>query len=120
MGTYEHEVAELQDLASRLTGLAAEFDGLDHRLAGYEADVGHHDVAKALHDFADNWSDKREKLLKEMKELAGYVTIAAETYAGVEDELAGQYAAPPGPPPPPVLSPGRPPSPPALGPLPAR
>jgi len=97
MGHYEHEVAELTDLAARLSGLIGEFDGLDDRLKGFEGDVGHHDVADALHDFADNWGDKREKLLKKLKELSGFVKIAADTYAGIENELTQQYTAPPAP-----------------------
>ena len=105
MGTCEHDVGELQDLASRLSGLAEEFEGLDDRMEGFEAEVGHRDVAKALDDFANNWSDKREKLVKEMRELAGYVKIAADTYAGVENDLTEQFTAPPGPAAPPQASP---------------
>lgn len=105
MGTYEHEVGELQDLASRLSGLAEEFEGLDDRMEGYEGDLGHRDVAKALHDFADNWSDKREKLVKQMHELSGYVQIAADTYAGIENDLTGQFTTPPGPASPPQIGP---------------
>lgn len=95
MGQYEHDVAELTDLASRLNGLIGEFDGLDDRLKGFEGDVGHPDVAGALGEFADNWGDKRETLLEELDQLAGYVTVAAETYAGIENELTEAYTVPP-------------------------
>ena len=95
MAQYEHEVSELQDLASRLNGLVEEFDHLGRRMHGFEADVGHHDVAKALHGFAENWSDKREKLLGELRELSGYVKVAADTYAGVESDLTEQFTMPP-------------------------
>jgi len=48
-------------------------------------------VAAALHDFAENWGDKREKLVERLTQLAGFVKIAADTYAGVENELTAQY-----------------------------
>lgn len=105
MGHYEHEVAGLADLAARLNGLVGEFDGLDDRLKGFEGDVGHRDVAEALHDFADNWGDKREKLLEKLRQLAGFVQVAADTYAGIENELTEQYTLPPSPAPDPGPAP---------------
>lgn len=98
MGQYEHEVGQLQDLASRLSGLRDEFNGLGDRMRGYEAAVGHPDVAGALGRFATNWSDKRKDLSEKLDQLSGYVKIAAESYAGMESELTKLYtvAPPPG------------------------
>ena len=97
MGQYEHDVGQLEDLASRLSGLRDEFNGLGDRLRGYEVVVGHGDVSGALSRFASNWSDKRKDLGEKLDQLSGYVTTAAESYAGMENELTKLYTVSPPP-----------------------
>ncbi len=86
MTTFEVDVAALRDMASRLKGLKEEFESQEDVLSGEDA-VGSPEVAGALDDFANNWSDKRKQLGEMLQEVAGYAQLAADAYQETEEGL---------------------------------
>lgn len=85
--------AEVADLAGRLQGLREEFDGLEDYIGRYQSIevCGHEHVGGKLEEFADNWSDKKRDMSKQLEELAGYAQGAADGYSRTEGDLAGAF-----------------------------
>jgi len=86
--TFEVDVAELRDMAGRLKGLKEEFESQEDTVSGYDDAVGSNEVAGALEEFANNWSDKRRELAEKLEEVAGYASMAADAYHQTEGDLA--------------------------------
>jgi chromosome segregation ATPase len=79
---------KLELLARELTGLRAEFAGLEERVEDYEPAVGHRKLADELHATATNWSKKRTQLLADLEELAHLAEHAAQHYRCLDAEVA--------------------------------
>jgi hypothetical protein len=80
----------LEELARQLARLKDEFEGQEALMEDYEATAGHRKVADKLEDFADNWSDKRGKVLEQLGQLAAMAVGAASFYREREAGLAAQ------------------------------
>ena len=88
MAELEVDIAALRNMAGRLKGLKEEFESQDALTSGHQHAVGSPEIAGALDDFADNWSDKRKELGEMLEEVAGYAVMAADAYAETEQALA--------------------------------
>lgn len=88
MAELEVDIGALRDMAGRLKGLKEEFESQGGLVAASEDEVGSPEVAGALRDFADNWSDKRKELGEMLHEVAGYALMAADAYAETEGGLS--------------------------------
>lgn len=88
MAELEVDIGALREMAGRLKGLEQEFASQRATFAEYADAVGSPDIAGALNDFGDNWSDKREELSEMFQQVAGYAQMAADAYAETEDALA--------------------------------
>lgn len=89
---------KLDVLARELTGLGAEFAGLEQRVDDYESAVGHRELADELHSTATNWSKKRRELLAELEALAAMAKEAADHYRCLEADVAATIRRVSGPP----------------------
>lgn len=87
MTEFTVDVAALRDMAGRLKGLKEDFESQDDTMSGYEDALGSDELAGALNDFADNWSDKREQIGEMLQEVSGYAEMAADAYWTTEQEL---------------------------------
>ncbi len=88
MTRFEVDVAALRDMSARLKGLKDEFESQEDTVRGYEEAVGSPEIAGALDDFADNWSDKRKEIGEMLENVAGYAQMAADAYRETEDQLS--------------------------------
>ncbi len=88
MAELEVELSALRDMAGRLKGLKNEFESQDSKVSGFEDALGAPEVAGALDDFANNWSDKRKELAEMLEQVAGYATLAADAYTETEHGLS--------------------------------
>lgn len=84
--------AALEALAQRLAYLAAQFEGLGDLMEDFERASGSKEVTRRLEDFADNWSDKRPKVVQQLQKLAGIAAGAACYYREREAALAAEAA----------------------------
>lgn len=73
------DYALLEQAENTLNSLKNEFNGID-AVPG-AADWGHSGIASAMSDFAGNWSQHREKLVKSMHAMAGH---ARDTRTGTQ------------------------------------
>ena len=91
MAELEVDIAALRDMAGNLKELKREFETQDVRVAGYADAVGSDEIAGALEEFANNWSDQREEIGEMLQEVAGYAMIAVEAYTEVENVLKANF-----------------------------
>ncbi len=74
-------------MSRTLAGLRDEFANLT-RVTGAGAAAGDPGLASALHDFATDWSDKRNELTGQMHELSGLAAEAVRAYHQTDLTLA--------------------------------
>lgn len=67
--------------------LSNEFADLTH-VADVGGAAGDAQLASALSDFASNWSDQRNKLIGQLKELSGLAGKAVQEYEKTDDTLS--------------------------------
>ncbi|MDT0345947.1 type VII secretion target [Streptomyces litchfieldiae] len=82
-------VADVRELADRLRFIAAEFEDSEDIADAYAEQMGHGDLAHEVEQFAANWKHKRRKLMENLQSFADEARLAADTFTGVEDDLAG-------------------------------
>lgn len=92
MTQFSVDPAALADMAGRLRGLEEEFNGLEDTVEGYEEAVGSDELADKLRSFADNWSDKRKEIAKQIENVAGYATAAADAYSQHEQAMSSRIS----------------------------
>jgi len=87
---FEVDYVTLADLGQQLANLRGEFSKGDDAVAPLLGTISDGGLRDKLRDFAENWSDKREGIVKRLDQAAGFATAAAKTYA---DADAGGAAA---------------------------
>ena len=97
MTEFAVDVAALRDMSARLKGLKEDFESQEDTVHGYEDAVGAPEIAGALDDFADNWSDKRKELAEMLENVAGYSQMAADAYQETEEQLSSSMQPQPSP-----------------------
>jgi hypothetical protein len=86
----QYSLRRLTDLGQELRGLAGALDGTVADTRWDPEEIGHHRVADALEHFAGSWDDKRELLTRSLDEVGEMAASCAETFQGVDDELAAK------------------------------
>ncbi len=79
---------QLRDMGRALTTLESEFQHGTDLVDSFRGYLGSGELAKALDDFASDWSKKRDELCKGLDALGKCATGAADTYDGVDGHLA--------------------------------
>lgn len=74
-------------MSRSLLSLSNEFADLTH-VADVGGAAGDSQLASALSDFANNWSDKRNQLIGQLKELSELAGKAVQEYEKTDDTLA--------------------------------
>lgn len=80
----------LASLAGTLGNLADGLAGLDDRMEGYGAAVGHDAMAEALEEAGGNWDDDREEIVETMRNAADYAMQAAGLYRETDEGVAAE------------------------------
>ncbi|MEK8171316.1 hypothetical protein NKH77_23320 [Streptomyces sp. M19] len=87
----DHTKADLDVIRGMAHGLRkvhTAFKDISKLNERYEDDIGDGDLTHALGDFADNWDKSREELMGEVDKLAKGADAAADTYDGMDKQLA--------------------------------
>lgn len=90
MADLAYSLELLNGLGVELAGLADALEGTAPRTSWDAEEIGHRRVADALEDFAGSWDDQRELLTRSLRAVGEMATSSAETFAQVDDELAGK------------------------------
>ena len=77
----------LEQTATSMQELRAEFDALDRKRGTPAEAWGHEDVASAVREFADDWNDRRRKLSSSMRSVEQMATDCVCEFTRVDDEL---------------------------------
>jgi hypothetical protein len=86
------DIDALSDMAARLRALREEFNGMGNTVRGFEEAVGDHRVSEKLGEFAGNWSEKREKIVKLIDDIANYADAAAQAYGQLETGMSSGFS----------------------------
>ncbi len=78
----------LREAAASMSQLHDEFGRLAQRHERVRDIWGSDDVADALHDFAGNWDDNRQKIQNSMTSLRKMAEATAEEFERIESELS--------------------------------
>ena len=82
------DTKQLADMGTQLGKLHDSLNSGPDIVSSYNGDMGSGDVAKALSDFAGDWSKKKASLLDQLQELSEAATGAAKTWDGADADLA--------------------------------
>lgn len=89
MTSFSVELDELRALARTLNGV---HERLAHVMAAMSAlggsETGHPPLAAALEEFGEDWKYSLSKISEHAEGLEGMLTQAADTYRGVDAEIA--------------------------------
>ena len=86
-GHLKADLGGIQRLGNSLAQLADEFAALT-TVAADAGDAGNAELAAALSDFATGWSDKRNQLISQLRELAQGADEAVREYTAADTTLA--------------------------------
>lgn len=78
----------LETTASSLSLLAGSFERLDRRTELSGDDWGSADLAAAFRRFADDWDDRRSRLVGKMRDVEQMARDCAREFARVDGELS--------------------------------
>jgi endo-1,4-beta-D-glucanase Y len=81
------DLTQIADMARSLDRLRAEFADIT-RVSDVGADTGDQVLASALADFATGWSDKRNQLIGQLRDLSELAGKAVQEYTGTDTTLA--------------------------------
>ncbi|MGP3972153.1 hypothetical protein [Streptomyces sp. 6N223] len=79
---------EIEDLGTGLETIRSELENSEDIADEYAEDVSHGDLADALEEFADNWSDKRGEIIEEIGNLAEIARSVGEGFSTMDLQLA--------------------------------
>jgi hypothetical protein len=82
------DIGRIREAAAALQRIHADFDQASTVVDGYRGVIGSGLLANRLDDFADNWKGHRKRLQEDLKQMAEMSKTAADTYNGVDAELA--------------------------------
>lgn len=83
------ETSSLLEMAGRLKGLQQEFENADQVADAYSS--GAPRLENALHEFANNWADKRRIIGDMIHQVAECVEQAALVYDETENSIAAGF-----------------------------
>lgn len=78
----------LADMGTQLGRLRDDFNNATGNVDGFSGDMGSGDVANAMHDFASDWSKKKGEMVNQLDTLSKCATGAAQTWDGLDKNLA--------------------------------
>lgn len=81
----------IESMSRSLLNLGNEFANLTH-VADVGGAAGNAQLASALSDFASNWSDKRNQMIGQLKELSKLADKAVKEYKKTDGTLAHSLA----------------------------
>lgn len=85
---------ELEDLSVKLAQVRDEFKNVEDNTRRYDGAMGSGHVVGKLHEFGENWSDKREKLAESLDGVSGAAHAAADAYKQTDEQIATSIADP--------------------------
>jgi len=88
MATMVIDVDAIQGLGDNLGTVATEFDNANSNSDQIAAAVGHPGLSSAVHDFAHNWDDKRQKMAKAISSLSQASLGLADAWRQVDQQGA--------------------------------
>ncbi len=94
MADLKVDYEELETSRSTVEKLKSEFDGLPHRVSGYDDSWGDGGIKDAMHKFATNWDYRRGLLSEDMTEFGEKVTSCLETFTQADEALAEKMTKP--------------------------
>lgn len=84
----------MSELGTDLETITSRLKDDEKRLGGFGVeDVAHEKVSSAIDDFAGDWDDKRNKLVKRVETLAVMVVESGEKFSEADVELANSLVA---------------------------
>jgi hypothetical protein len=86
--SYTVNYDDLQDLGEDLGRVRDEFKNVEDNTDNYDGAMGSGHVVGKLHEFSENWSDKREQLVEQLDGVSQAALAAAEGYRCTDQELA--------------------------------
>lgn len=78
----------LREAGASLRVVATEFEHANANSEDVADAVGHHGLAGKIHEFADNWDDKRGKMMEDIQQLAEAAKGTGEAFERLDTELA--------------------------------
>ena len=81
------DLAGITQVSRSLRGLGDEFAAIT-QVADVGGAAGSAELAAALTDFATGWSDKRDALIGELRNMSGLAAEAVSEYTRTDDTLA--------------------------------
>ncbi|CAL9459232.1 hypothetical protein [Streptomyces werraensis] len=89
MGDQEADIARIKETARSLGRIRDTFAERANPAEGYGVDdLGSDKILDAFDTFADNWKIHRRQLTEELEKLHGITKSAAQSYEGLDHELA--------------------------------
>jgi Family of unknown function (DUF6507) len=85
------DLAKIGQASQSMKTLGDEFANITH-VADVGGAAGNAALASALSDFANDWSDKRNQLISQLKELATMADKAVQEYTSTDNTLASKLA----------------------------
>jgi hypothetical protein len=79
---------ELEESQAALKNIMEEFEHTEHRVDGLDDIWSNGHVQDAMHSFASNWKDHREKLLKKMDDAYKHSEKCLQSWEKVDGSLA--------------------------------
>ncbi|MEZ0090215.1 hypothetical protein [Streptacidiphilus sp. EB129] len=84
-------VKDLQTLVSDLNELIGQFEGALDFQNDDKGIWGQHNANLSMGDFADNWTDHRDAMVKDMKALRDKVTKVDEAWTQGDQQLLSSF-----------------------------
>ncbi|MET0902341.1 MAG: hypothetical protein ABWZ52_03800 [Acidimicrobiales bacterium] len=81
----------LASLAQQLANLRGEFEEGDDALQPLMGTLSNDHLRDKVHDFAENWSDKREGIVERLNQVAGFARAAADAYREIDAAYAAGF-----------------------------
>lgn len=86
---------QLEEVGHELATLADDIDGVEDNVEPYQAAVGlppdgGRDLEHEIHEFGDNWKQKRDKIVGRLDELSEMAIGAAEGYRETDEGISAE------------------------------
>ncbi|TPW72260.1 hypothetical protein [Schumannella sp. 10F1B-5-1] len=78
----------LHQLKDDLEAIVKEFKNAEDFSDGVASATGHDELSGLVHDFAEKWNIKREKMLKNVETLQQQIAAISDNFTSVDKDLA--------------------------------
>lgn len=78
---------DIEQLGLGLNVVAGELENSESIADDYGEDAGNDDLASALESFADNWSDKRDEIVEDIRIIAALAEGAGQAFGLLDQNL---------------------------------